>query len=155
MNNNLFLAPVIYSPSDDIKNIDHSAIFINDDPFVLLGNIDDKESSRRAQLLLQKTPFIRAIALLGWHGSLKIGNICGCDVNWCYPKSIITVINQKEKSRHVAAIFLHDQSQTLATLCCVHEGIADIFIPGTSTLYEYYDKSVLVQLNNPGIVLVQ
>lgn len=150
------LLPLLYSPTEKVQRVNHVAIFVNENPFLLCGNSRNLASFKRAIKLLQSASFLRMLNLLGWGCDLKTGEIPGGDIDWTTPKSVITAPSGPDtKARDVVALFLCDPDQIMATLCCINDELAEVFFPESTDWFHHVNLAISARLTNPGTLIVQ
>ena len=127
------LTPGAYTPSLNIKAVDHVAVCIGGVPVLLTGPSDDLESVNQAKAFCRSKSFELAKRALGLDGQVTCETVNGNDIQW--PKLCEAVVSSNageieagEDDGDLMTINL-SQNRGLTTLLCVNTELARIIDP--------------------------
>ncbi len=128
------LTPGIYVPTEDMKNTNHAAVFVNDLPQILCGPAGDPESIAMAKALAKSSHVVDVFKDECLHGGIQTGVMVGRNIDWKEVESAIVAkksgqVEVGEDSGPVVAIVLNDPAQALTTSLCVTTETARILDP--------------------------
>lgn len=148
------ITPSTYEPSESVKTSSHAAVFVDGEPFMLLGPDDDRESVRQARALTASDVFMTGVRRLGFSGtpgSVTCGTVCGAEIEW---RESYSALAESESGHEetgqgdtgmLMAIILGEaqQCEALSVLMCSVTELAQIFDPSAPALG---DTKSLVEL---------
>ena len=142
------LTPGIYSPTDEFKNANHSAIFVDDKPVILCGPADDPASIAMAEALVASSHLQAACQAAGITGLIKTGVIVGRNIQWGQTESAVVskpsgMVEPGGEEGPVVAVVLNDPAQALVTSLCVTTETARIFDPRVPKLDDGHTLAAL------------
>lgn len=138
-----------YKPSEFVKTIKHSAVFINEKPIYLSGLSYDNEAMEQVKQLSTSAPFINALRKMGMNGEISYGAINGSDIDW--EQEYLSVADSKtgvfeNGSGTCKLIGINlTQSLPLTTFMCINDTVAKILDPKCPKLDNGIDLSNLAK----------
>jgi putative DNA primase/helicase len=142
------VTPGNYTPTDNFRNANHTAVFVNDEPVILCGSADDQASVAMVEALAASGHLQVACQAAGISGPIKTGVIVGRNIQWNRTESAVVskpsgMIEPGGEDGPVVAVVLNDPAQALVTSLCVTTETARIFDPEAPELDDGRTLAVL------------
>ena len=124
------LTPGTYLPTEEMKERNHAAVFVDEAPVMLCGPVDDPESMQQVEALIANQQFRKALRAAGKVGEVHGGNLMGSNFDWPDQISALTekpsgevVSNEGSGDGSIVALVLDDPHNALTTLFCVNASV--------------------------------
>lgn len=145
------LSPGKYTPSDQVRIMNHAAVFVNEAPVLLCGPSDDSASVVQAKALAASHHVRIVFRAAGMSGVINSGVVSGKHVQWQDTEAAIVSKSSGKVELGgddglLVAIVLNDSKQAITTSFCITTTTARIFSASVPELDDGHKLPTLARL---------